>query len=205
MFVDDRLARIGSANLSKRSMGVDSECDVAVDATGDASAADGVLHMRNRLIAEHLGMSVEDVTREIAAHGSIRGVIDARSAADRTLVRLPVPERTEMPSEALVAAADPRAPIPVETAVEAAIAGPAAFAREHPRRVLAAVGVAGTALGVALAAWQASRGPAVRRRLMRAGNIVAVAALSAGAFRAWWTSRRAGRILSRHRKGAEFG
>jgi hypothetical protein len=205
MFVDDRLARIGSANLSKRSMGVDSECDVAVDATGDDSAAAGVLHMRNRLIGEHLGMSAEDVTREIAAQGSIRAVIDARSNEDRTLVRLRVPETAEMPSEALVAAADPRAPIPVETAVEAAIAGPAAFARDHPRRVVTAISIAGAALGVATAAWQLSRGREGRRRLMRAGNLMALAALGAGAFGTWRSSRDAARILSRHRKGAEFG
>jgi len=205
MFVDDRLARIGSANLSKRSMGVDSECDVAVDATGDASAAAGVLRMRNRLIGEHLGMSAEDVAREMAARGSIRGVIDARSAADRTLVRLPVPETTEMPSEALVAAADPRAPIPVETAVEAAIAGPAAFAHDHPARMIAAIGVVGTAVGVAAAAWQASRDSASRRRLMRAGRMLALAAVGVGALQAWRNSRTAARIVSRHRKGAEFG
>jgi phosphatidylserine/phosphatidylglycerophosphate/cardiolipin synthase-like enzyme len=205
MFVDDRLARIGSANLSKRSMGVDSECDLAVDATGDPHASAGVLQMRNRLIGEHLGISAEDVTREIAARGSLRQVIDARSAADRTLVRLRVPERTEMPSDALAAAADPRAPIPVETAVEAAIAGPAAFARDHPKRVIAAAGVMATALGVAAAAWQASSRPAAHRRLMRAGNVLALAALGAGAFRTWRTSRNAARILSRHRKGAEFG
>ena len=30
MVVDNALARIGSANLSRRSMGLDSECDVVV-------------------------------------------------------------------------------------------------------------------------------------------------------------------------------
>jgi phosphatidylserine/phosphatidylglycerophosphate/cardiolipin synthase-like enzyme len=205
MFVDDRLARIGSANLSKRSMGVDSECDVAVDATGDDDAAASVLQMRNRLIAEHLAMSVEDVTREMAAHGSIRAVIDARSNADRTLVRLHVPEKAEMPSEALVAAADPRAPIHVEAAVDAAIAGPAAFARDHPRRVITVLSLAGLALGASAAAWQLSRGREGRRRLLHAGNMLALAALGAGAFGAWRSSRNAARIVSRHRKGAEFG
>ena len=35
MIVDDELVRIGSANFSRRSMGVDTECDLAVDAGGD--------------------------------------------------------------------------------------------------------------------------------------------------------------------------
>ena len=33
MIVDDELVRIGSANFSRRSMGVDTECDLAVEAT----------------------------------------------------------------------------------------------------------------------------------------------------------------------------
>ena len=39
MVVDDRLVRIGSANFSRRSMGVDTECDVAVDAAADPAGA----------------------------------------------------------------------------------------------------------------------------------------------------------------------
>ena len=38
MIVDDRLLRIGSANLSHRSMGVDSECDLTADAGADRCA-----------------------------------------------------------------------------------------------------------------------------------------------------------------------
>ena len=39
MIVDDVLARIGSANFSHRSMGMDTECDLAVDAGGDPACA----------------------------------------------------------------------------------------------------------------------------------------------------------------------
>ena len=38
MIVDDVLVRIGSANFSRRSMGVDTECDLAVDAGDDTRA-----------------------------------------------------------------------------------------------------------------------------------------------------------------------
>ena len=41
MIVDDALARIGSANFSHRSMGMDTECDLAVDAGGDPARARG--------------------------------------------------------------------------------------------------------------------------------------------------------------------
>jgi phosphatidylserine/phosphatidylglycerophosphate/cardiolipin synthase-like enzyme len=45
MIVDDVLARIGSANFSHRSMGMDTECDLAVDAGGDPDARAGVLRV----------------------------------------------------------------------------------------------------------------------------------------------------------------
>ena len=54
MIVDDVLARIGSANFSRRSMGVDTECDVAVDAGADPGARHGIRRVRDRLVAEHL-------------------------------------------------------------------------------------------------------------------------------------------------------
>jgi phosphatidylserine/phosphatidylglycerophosphate/cardiolipin synthase-like enzyme len=64
MVIDDRLLRIGSSNLNNRSLGFDSECDVAVEADPDDSGHDEVRHqiirVRNQLVAEHLGASVDD-------------------------------------------------------------------------------------------------------------------------------------------------
>src|SRR4029434_4629405 len=54
MIADDRFVRIGSANFSRRSMGVDTECDLAVDAAGDPRIEVGVRQIRTRLLAEHL-------------------------------------------------------------------------------------------------------------------------------------------------------
>ena len=42
MVVDDRLLRVGSSNLNNRSMGFDSECDVAIEANSDDSQHDDV-------------------------------------------------------------------------------------------------------------------------------------------------------------------
>ncbi|HKL64305.1 MAG TPA: VTT domain-containing protein [Woeseiaceae bacterium] len=65
MVVDERWARIGSANLSRRSMGLDSECDLVVDdASGQAPAA-----LRADLLAEHLGAQEETVAASIAERG----------------------------------------------------------------------------------------------------------------------------------------
>src|SRR5918995_1679525 len=72
MIVDEELARIGSANFSHRSMGMDTECDVAAVAR-DADARAGIRRIRDRLLAEHLGLAVEDVARGMSRGGSIGG------------------------------------------------------------------------------------------------------------------------------------
>ena len=112
MVVDDEFVRIGSANLSRRSMAVDSECDLAVEACGVPRVRDGVRQIRNRLVAEHLGLDPDDVADGIERAGSLRAFIDSRSEADHTLARVELPPDTqEEPSEALRAAADPDQPI----------------------------------------------------------------------------------------------
>jgi phospholipase D1/2 len=114
MIVDDRLVRIGSANLSRRSMGVDSECDLAVEAVADPRHRAGVLRIRDRLIGEHLGMSADDVAAEVARLGSLCALVDARADADRTLLPVDTSQPVDPPPEILKAAADPERPISVE-------------------------------------------------------------------------------------------
>jgi len=112
MIVDDRLVRIGSSNLSRRSMSVDTECDLAVDAGNDSRTRTGIRHIRDRLLAEHLDLPVDAVTRGIERAGSMRGLVDARRHAEHTLV--PIALTTDdgaEPSPALRAAVDPEDPI----------------------------------------------------------------------------------------------
>jgi uncharacterized membrane protein YdjX (TVP38/TMEM64 family) len=119
MIVDDTFVRIGSANFSRRSMGVDTECDVAVDVTGQTEARAGVRHIRDRLLAEHLGLTTDAVTQGIQRAGSLRAFIDSRQVAEHTLVRvdIPPPEESE-PSEAARILADPEEPIAFGSTVE---------------------------------------------------------------------------------------
>jgi phosphatidylserine/phosphatidylglycerophosphate/cardiolipin synthase-like enzyme/uncharacterized membrane protein YdjX (TVP38/TMEM64 family) len=80
MVVDERWARIGSANLSRRSMGLDSECDlVAEDGSGAAPAA-----LRADLLAEHLGAVPETVAASIAERG-VLATIDRFGGGERRL------------------------------------------------------------------------------------------------------------------------
>ena len=64
MVIDDRLLRIGSSNLNNRSMGFDSECDVA-DRGGlnvrDDDVRRQITSLRNQLVSEHLGVSVDEL------------------------------------------------------------------------------------------------------------------------------------------------
>jgi phospholipase D1/2 len=112
MVVDDELARIGSANFSRRSMGVDSECDLAVEAGGDRRVQEGIRRIRDRLLAEHLGLDPDAVSHGVTHAGSLRGFLDTRQDADHTLLPLELTDDPEAaPSDALRAAADPDEPI----------------------------------------------------------------------------------------------
>jgi phosphatidylserine/phosphatidylglycerophosphate/cardiolipin synthase-like enzyme len=74
MIVDDDLLRVGSANLNNRSVGVDTECDLAVEAR-DATARQTIRGLRDRLLAEHLGVAPEAVREAVEAeHSLIRGI-----------------------------------------------------------------------------------------------------------------------------------
>ena len=61
MVVDDDMARVGSANLSNRSMGLDTECDLMIESAGEQRICQGVAAFRDRLLGEHLGISPERV------------------------------------------------------------------------------------------------------------------------------------------------
>lgn len=65
MVVDDELAMVGSANLANRSMGLDSECTLAVEARGNRRTAAAIAGLRDRLLAEHLGTSAEEVAQRL--------------------------------------------------------------------------------------------------------------------------------------------
>jgi phosphatidylserine/phosphatidylglycerophosphate/cardiolipin synthase-like enzyme/uncharacterized membrane protein YdjX (TVP38/TMEM64 family) len=83
-FIDDRLLRVGSANLNNRSMGLDTECDLAIEAV-EPSLTDTIAALRNRLLAEHLGVSPEKVAQEHATAGSLVGGIENLRGGKRTL------------------------------------------------------------------------------------------------------------------------
>jgi phosphatidylserine/phosphatidylglycerophosphate/cardiolipin synthase-like enzyme len=75
IIVDDVLLRVGSSNLNNRSVGLDTECDLAIEA-GNEVERRGIGRLRERLLAEHLGVEPESVTHALAAEGSLVRAIE---------------------------------------------------------------------------------------------------------------------------------
>ncbi len=68
MIIDDCVLKVGSANINNRSMGFDSECDVATRADDDASRT--MIHGRLvDLLAEHLDVAQDTLRDRIEADG----------------------------------------------------------------------------------------------------------------------------------------
>ncbi|GAA0736370.1 phospholipase D-like domain-containing protein [Sphingomonas japonica] len=99
MIVDDAVLRVGSANMNNRSMGLDSECDVTIEARPasdhDGAARATIAAIRTDLMAEHLGVDPEAVEQHYAKTGSLIATIDALRGSGRTLVPFVPPDITE--------------------------------------------------------------------------------------------------------------
>ncbi|WP_456944912.1 phospholipase D-like domain-containing protein [Geodermatophilus sp. SYSU D00697] len=98
MVVDDRLLRVGSSNLNNRSMGLDTECDLSIEArAGDPrrdELAGTIIGLRDRLLGEHLGVPPEAVAEAVAGSGGslVRAVESLRRPVGRSLVPFRAPD-----------------------------------------------------------------------------------------------------------------
>jgi phospholipase D1/2 len=153
MIVDDRLLRIGSSNIDNRSMGFDSECDLAIEAT-DPDTQLCIRNLRDDLLSEHLDVSREIVAEAIAAVGTVGGAVEAlRKREGRSLrpLRLrPLDQAQVMLVESRLA--DPERPAKPERRLEHAIKR---AALRYP--VATAVGVAGLIAAIAVLRRQVRR------------------------------------------------
>lgn len=91
---DDDWVTVGSANLSNRSMGFDTECNLVIEAAGDARIRSAIRALRHRMLSEHLGTSTQDVAEKERETATLRGTIAALDGAGRTLLPL-TPELPE--------------------------------------------------------------------------------------------------------------
>ena len=88
IIIDDELVRVGSANLNNRSMGFDTECDLVLEATGDARIRGAIRAFRNRLLGEHLAAEPGEIEARLSREGSLIRAIESLSGAARTLTPL---------------------------------------------------------------------------------------------------------------------
>jgi len=115
MIVDDRLLRVGSANLNNRSMGTDTECDIAIEArhAGDREA---IVAIRNRLIGDHCGTGIQSVRAALAENPSLVALVDRLAANGHSLQPIDHqgPVNGEEWANYLESIADPEQPIGAE-------------------------------------------------------------------------------------------
>jgi phospholipase D1/2 len=97
LIMDDVLMRVGSSNLNNRSLGFDTECDLAVEAVSgahnEAELRTRIAGLRTAFLAEHLDVqpaAVEQATQ--ASGGSLIAAIEALRGQGRTLVPFEPPD-----------------------------------------------------------------------------------------------------------------
>ena len=114
MIVDDALIRVGSSNLNNRSMGADTECDVAIEATTAQHRRD-IRGLLCRLLGEHLGTAPEAIGQALDRGESLISRVDGARGDARGLAPL-ASLRTHGDAlvEALTLDADPERPLQPE-------------------------------------------------------------------------------------------
>lgn len=147
MVVDDWLVTIGSANLNNRSMGLDTECNLVIEARGDARISAAIRQMRARLVAEHLDADPHEVEQAHARGEPLHDTIARlHREGGRTLEAFdpPLPEDIDamLPDPRLL---DPIEPIDPESLVDEFLT------HEDRPRVIGKMGLA-IALMLAIAA-----------------------------------------------------
>ncbi len=152
LIVDDEFVCIGSANVSNRSMGLDTECNLAIEASGQAPVKAAIAAFRNGLLAEHLGVAPERVEDCLTRCGSLIGAIESLRGGERTLAEgcfeAACASEVMMPDHALLDPERPLAPDHLLAGLE--------FKRERAqivRRALVGLSVL-AAMGLLAAAWR---------------------------------------------------
>lgn len=88
MIVDDHFIRVGSANLNNRSIGLDTECDLALEASREDERR-AIRAVRERLLAEHLDATPQEVAEAVRREGRLVAALDALNRKPRGLRPFP--------------------------------------------------------------------------------------------------------------------
>ncbi|KRR27442.1 VTT domain-containing protein [Bradyrhizobium retamae] len=142
MIVDDRILRVGSANLNNRSMGADTECDLAFEATSDTHC-EYIAWLRRSLIGHFCDVDEREIERHEA---DLFGFLDRLAEDDVPKSLQPIDPAASVGGVAVMVqpVADPREPLHLDRA---------ANRMWTARTILAVFGLAAALAGLALA-WQ---------------------------------------------------
>lgn len=87
MIIDDEWLTLGSANISNRSMNLDTECNLIIGTSLQDERSDDVraaiAHLRNRLLAEHLDCDIEHLASLQQSMGLIPALEKLRKKSER--------------------------------------------------------------------------------------------------------------------------
>jgi len=148
LIVDDVFLRVGSSNLNNRSMGLDTECDLAIEAASREQQT-VIAAIRHRLLAEHLGVGPEAVEAVFREDGKVIPRLEEIAADGRRLRPVSdAPLSDDALSQALRNVADPERPIEADGFIGDMFGG--VEKKPRTRRVLGLVTVAVLLIGLAL-------------------------------------------------------
>ena len=157
LVIDQILLRVGSSNINNRSMGLDTECDLAIEASPDDPADDhlraGICDVRDSLVAEHLGVDQATLRRVLdETGGSLVHAVDRLARpGGRTLVRFEPPALTETEYElARTQVFDPSHPEGIDRMLVRTM-------RVLPAKALVGLAAVPLALAGAILAWRRAR------------------------------------------------
>jgi phosphatidylserine/phosphatidylglycerophosphate/cardiolipin synthase-like enzyme len=91
--IDDATLRVGSSNFNNRSLRLDTECDIVIEADPiDEQTSRVIAGIRNSLLAEHLDTDCATVEGLLETTGSLIATIEHLRSQGRSLVPYEVPE-----------------------------------------------------------------------------------------------------------------
>ena len=140
MIVDDGFCRVGSANINNRSMGADTECDLAFEASYQ-NHRDFIRGLRRRLIGHFCGVGEDEIA---ANEDDLLTFVDRHAASGALKALLPIdPESSPVRAVADIfqPIADPKEPLNLERTAQRMWTA---------RTVLAVTGTMGSLVGLAL-------------------------------------------------------
>jgi phosphatidylserine/phosphatidylglycerophosphate/cardiolipin synthase-like enzyme len=116
MIVDDRFLRIGSSNLNQRSLGLDSECDLAIEAS-TPQARQSIRRFLRDLLSDHLRVAPARVAQVYRANDRSLLRTVTRLSEGSCLLPYSVDESQAAPPVAFTPLLDPAEPFTLERVI----------------------------------------------------------------------------------------